>query len=304
MDLLLEILQFLLSMVLGGTYMANYSSYPTLESSLDIGYEIFHLKTSLTHDIKLHTHEFYEVYFFLGGSVTYLLGSIHYTLQEGDILIVKSGENHGPIFTTPQQNYERIILWISKSFLNELSSSLPLNNCFTLTESLFIRPNLIDIQQLLFLLKELISEQHIVSHTHATPFGKDEYHKILLSHLMVKLNRIALSYTKPSSSSELINNVLAYLDKHLDEDISLDELAAQFYISKYHLSRKFKAITGTTPYQYILKRRLSKAKLLVADGTSLTDACKICGFKDYSSFFRAFKKEYGLAPKIIKKRKE
>lgn len=280
--------------------MANYFSYPTSESALDIGYEIFHLKTKITHDIRLHNHEFYEVYFFLGGSVCYSLGSHHYTLQEGDILVVKSNELHGPIFTTASQTYERIILWINKSLLQELSHELDLVSCFTLPESLLIRPNLPEIQHILFLLKELISEQHLTAHTSPDLFGYTIYSKTLLTHLLIKLNRLALSYTEPSTTSQLINNVLSYLDKHLDEDICLDTLANEFYISKYHLSRQFKATMGITPYQYILKRRLARAKLLVSDGTSLTDACKICGFKDYSSFFRAFKKEYGLPPKTIK----
>lgn len=284
--------------------MANYFAYPTSESSLDTGYEVFHLKTKLTHDIRLHSHEFYEVYFFLGGSVSYSLGPHHYILQEGDILLLKSNELHGPIFATTSQTYERIILWINKALLQELSSDLPLETCFILSESLLIRPNLPEIQYILFLLKELIAEQHLTAQTSPDSFGHTTYHKTLLTHLMIKLNRLALSHTKSNTTSELINGVLSYLDKHLDEDICLDTLAAEFYISKYHLSRQFKAAMGITPYQYILKRRLAKAKLLVADGTSLTDACKICGFKDYSSFFRAFKKEYGLAPKTIKQNKK
>lgn len=73
-------------------------------------------------------------------------------------------------------------------------------------------------------------------------------------------------------------------------------------MSKYHLSRQFKESMEITIYQYILKRRLSKSKLLISEGMPLTTTCKLCSFKDYSSFFKAFKKEYGISPKTFKER--
>ncbi|MEG2475891.1 MAG: AraC family ligand binding domain-containing protein, partial [Cellulosilyticaceae bacterium] len=75
--------------------MANYFNYPIKESVLEKGYEVFHFKTKLSNEIHMHYHDFYELYFFIEGSVTYSLEDNTYNLREGDILIIKPGENHG-----------------------------------------------------------------------------------------------------------------------------------------------------------------------------------------------------------------
>ena len=79
--------------------------------------------------------------------------------------------------------------------------------------------------------------------------------------------------------------------------LTLDQLAEQFFISKYHLLRKFDAQVGTTVHRYILQKRLMNAKQLLAGGVPPNEVCQYCGFGDYANFYRAFKAEYNQTPR-------
>ena len=69
------------------------------------------------------------------------------------------------------------------------------------------------------------------------------------------------------------------------------------YVSKSHLSHRFKEFTGLTLYQYIIKKRLVVARNMLREGAQVMDACLQCGFNDYSNFLKAFKREFGKSPK-------
>jgi len=84
---------------------------------------------------------------------------------------------------------------------------------------------------------------------------------------------------------------------NLNGDLSIESLAAKFYMSKYHLMHKFKKQTGFTLHSYILQKRLIKADTLIRSGTPVSQACEQSGFNDYSSFVRAYKKMFSTLPK-------
>ncbi|MDA3847636.1 MAG: AraC family transcriptional regulator, partial [Vallitaleaceae bacterium] len=99
------------------------------------------------------------------------------------------------------------------------------------------------------------------------------------------------------SKSNLIDNVINYINNHLEDEIHIDDLSSQFFISKYHLLREFKKHSGTTIHKFIIQKKLIFAKELILTGIPITEVYASCGFGDYSNFFRAFKNEYGITPK-------
>ena len=98
-----------------------------------------------------------------------------------------------------------------------------------------------------------------------------------------------------------IERALSYINEHLSEDLSVDTLAGQVYISKYHFMRRFKELTGCSVHQYITQKRLLAAARLLRAGVSAQNACARCGFQDYSAFQRAFRRQFGMTPRDILK---
>ena len=87
-----------------------------------------------------------------------------------------------------------------------------------------------------------------------------------------------------------------YLDRHLSEDLDMDALSEHFFISKYHMMRLFRQETGFTIHTYLLQRRLLAARQQIERGMRATEACYRCGFRSYSSFTRAYSKQFGTTP--------
>ena len=99
-------------------------------------------------------------------------------------------------------------------------------------------------------------------------------------------------------SADVARRSVAY--NHLEQDISLEDLAKTFYVSKFHIAHLFKENTGIAIHQYIMKKRLAACQDAILGNISISRAYLMFGFKDYSSFYRAFKKEFGISPKEYK----
>jgi AraC family transcriptional regulator len=92
---------------------------------------------------------------------------------------------------------------------------------------------------------------------------------------------------------------LEYIEHHLDSDLSLDCIAAVAHLSPYHFARMFKTSTGLPPHQFVIARRVERAKRLLRDGGDLTLAqvAARSGFWDQGHFTRHFKRLVGVTPK-------
>ena len=131
-------------------------------------------------------------------------------------------------------------------------------------------------------------------------YGNDLLAQSALVELMVGLNRAAAERgdARPTGTSDqVVDAVLHYINEHYSEALTLDQLAEKFFISKYHLLRKFDAQVGTTVHRYILQKRLLNAKQLLAGGVPPNEVCQYCGFGDYANFYRAFRAEYNQTPR-------
>lgn len=132
-------------------------------------------------------------------------------------------------------------------------------------------------------------------------FGHDLYLKNLLSVLLILFVRSCISSDHVRLShrkKELVmDEVFRYIRSNLTGDLSLEALEEQFYVSKHHLCREFKRLTGQTIHSYIVKSRLDLCKKHIEVGKPIKEVYELGGFGSYNHFFRAFKKEYNMTPR-------
>lgn len=271
------------------------------QTMMNSSYEIHHYKDSYLEKIALHHHDFYEIYFFISGEVNYLIESRNYELKPGDILLISPLELHHPHLLPQNQNspYERIVLWINRIYLEELSSpESDLSKCFDVKDK--NHTNLLRLEEHDRAIFSALTEE-LLEENAQNQFGEDLAAKSLITQILIRLNRCLLKERKTpktmDQSERIIFDILKYINENLSNEISLDDLSSRFFISKYHLSREFRRLVGTSVYRYIIQKRLLTAKQLMISGESPTGVSVACGFGDYSSFYRAFKEEYGISPK-------
>ncbi len=256
-------------------------------------FEIFHNKDMHLDSVGLHHHDFYEVYFFLGGKAEYRVEGRLYRLRPGDVLLLSPMELHQVTVQAGRVPYERIVLWISRSFLASLGSGEDsLSRCFD--NALSGHTNLLkrsDGVQLQPLFEQLLEERS------QSLYAGEACARGYLLQLLVQLNRLALnSRQQAGENSPLVSRAVAHINSHYAEEITLDELAAQLHVSKYYLCHEFSRVAGTSVYRFITLKRLQIARELLLQGAAPGEAAAQCGFKDYPNFYRAFKARYRLSP--------
>lgn len=255
-------------------------------------FRLFHIKDQTSREFAWHYHDFHKVVIFISGKAAYHIEGKTYHLKPWDILLVDRHAIHRPEID-PSVPYERFILWIQ----NDIPQT-ELLKCFQKANDRSY--NLIRLHpSLQEKLKDILME--LESSTKSEEYAGDLLTQALFQQFMVYLNRIFLekqyifdkkSYTFDSQ----IASILQYINHNLKEDLSVEKLAARYYVSKYHLMRKFKEETGYTLHNYIVNKRLLMARTLISEGMPVTKAAQESGFAEYSTFSRAYRKQFKAAP--------
>lgn len=266
---------------------------------LDDDFKIFNIKDKKNIQFEYHHHNFNKIIIFIDGDVTYFIEGRPYKLKPWDILFINNNEIHKPIIN-PDKFYERIVIWINPNFMQKHKNyKTDLLECFDL--AIKNKYNLLTTNKSsIDLIKKYIHEIELCDSN--DEFGSDVLKRTFFLQFLVLINRLFLQNEKSTNinfntSNKDIESILNYIDNNLEKDLSIDNIASEFFTSKYYLMRKFKAQTGTSMHSYITQKRLVLAKSLINEGLSMGDVCTRCGFNDYSSFVRAFKKAYNVSPR-------
>jgi AraC-like DNA-binding protein len=271
--------------------------FQTRQLMMTSDFEIYHYFDRGMTSISLHHHDFYEVYLFLDGSVSYQIEGRNYELKPGDIVLINSRELHQAVIHDLSKPYERIVLWMNRSFIRGLSTdATDLALCFEAPNHKNVIRADVERQQIFrSLLNRLLALKGY------TGFGQDLYPRTLITELLLIINEemalIGQRQRVEVRKNRLIDGIIEYIANHLEEEIKIDDLAELFFLSKFHLCREFKNNTGTTLHRYIVQKKLIHAKELILEHLPITEVYQQSGFGDYSNFFRAFRNEYNMTPK-------
>lgn len=258
-------------------------------------FRLFHLRTQGDTRVDHHYHEFCKLLFLVSGKGAYAVDGQRYLLQPGDVVLVDSRSVHCPELEADSP-YERVILYISPDFLQQQSApDCDLHSCFAEPFGHVLRLKEKQRQKLFAQLSRL--EEALGSQE----FGRTVLSSALLLRLLVQIGRYQRQadahHPKPAEPhNSRVLEIMRYMDAHLAEDLNVDLLAEQFYVSKYHMMHLFRQQTGFTVHTYLLQRRLLHARQLMEGGMRATEASYRSGFRSYSSFTRAYGKYFGTTP--------
>lgn len=237
-------------------------------------------------EFYMHAHERMEILYFLSGDAQYLVEGSVYPLHPGELLVMNRAEAHR-LQLLSDRPYERIVLHFSPSVLRGIDP-----------DGLLLR---------IFADKPLGKQNHYVSDRFRMLFSDFDavgsgaqlrlHMLLILANVLDELSSLAGNALSAADAQETTpQRILRYVNQHLFENISLASVSRAFFLSASQLSRIFRQATGSSVGEYIRVKRLLAARERILAGSSPADACAACGFRDYSTFFRAYRERFGCAP--------
>ncbi len=252
-----------------------------------------------TDSFNIHYHEDYEFYFFLDGEADYHVNGKIYHLVPNSIILLSPYVLHG-VHVKSDKPYKRYFIHFDINCIRDtyrpvIQSLFPESKFYTMGEVYF--PDIQD-KAIIHFCNALLnaSKKH-------NSIGED-FTPLFLESLLAQFTLTCSSMKRTKEyhiSNKAVQDVIRYINSHLNEKISLTLLSELFFLNKDHLNRLFHKVMGTTVQKYISHQRILYAEQLLSRGVLASEAAVASGFGDYSSFYRAYKNVTGHSPKEQKR---
>ncbi len=258
----------------------------------DSNIALWYNSDTVYHTFDFHAHEQYEIYLFQRGSVQYYLEDKAYALVPGDLLVIPPSVMHRAVIVEENALYHRFVLMLSEEYCRSLLKGV--DGTFTGKNA---QPQHIALDDEQY--KEIqrkVNALMVLENDAAGRLARDSLCTLLLLQIQA-LTALPAEETPRRQAQEIVR----YLNGHFTEEISLEEVARRFFISKTHLMRIFKAYTNTTVHNYVTAKRILLAKALLKEGMPVAEVSEACGFSSYASFYQAFVRYVQVNPTDYRK---
>ena len=238
-------------------------------------------KDKIGHDYEMHCHLFYEIYYFISGDVDYMVEGKIYHPAPNSILLLKPGAAHGVKIN--REDYKRYAF----HFMPDI---IPLEHRDILLSPFYEDNIYYENVDLVSSFDNVLDADNLPKNIRDIA-AACRFENILTNIFILGSHKENIDQN-PHSAEKIVN----YLNEHLTESINLEELANIFFISKSQLNRIFRKNMNITVGNYISLKRIHLARQLMLEGLSAEEAAINSGYKDYSTFYRTYKKIMGYAP--------
>jgi len=241
-----------------------------------------------------HIHEFYETIFCdCNCGVEYFVGTKRYILQRGDIVFIPPNVNHRPIPIKKSEQYRRYVLWIKPDFLEQVAQLCHISRLYPGDVSMLRTTGTTweKFREYFWICAREMENQY------------PDWEGVVVGNTVTLLTMIHRAVTTdlavflPAEQPDILDRALAYIETHYTEKITLDDVAHNLWVSKSTITHIFHKKIHLSFYRCLTQRRLLAAQRLILHGEHLESISEQVGFSDYTTFYRSFKKEYGISPR-------
>jgi len=257
--------------------------------------------TSMTAgNTNFHIHDHHEIYMLLDGTLNYFVENVCYPMVPGHVILFSKQEIHKAI-NTAEYPFSRLVIHINPAYVNQFcTKNTNLLSCFHRKPGVGNLVLLPETDQ-----KHLLSMAQTLNQalTNKNEYGNDLTVLTTVIQILLLINKAwqssgsASTATKPHRAQAIMDHI----DRNLTSELTLASIADALSLDKYYLSHLFKSATESSIFQYILIKRIALAKELLLSGHTVSEACHLSGFNDYSNFIRTFRQNTGCTPGQFKK---
>lgn len=244
---------------------------------------------SFANQLPMHSHSWMEIFRYTSDSrIEYLIGTHRYILQKGDIICIPPGVCHQVLrFDPPDLPCVRDLIVIHPDFLSYLDWNSQKDAYYLIraTDSM-----------------QRAMERLCESCVRECQEQKLRWQDILSGNVQILLTQILRreDMAVKAEADGLFEGLLAHIDDHLHQKLTLADTAKALFTSERTITREFQKNLGISFHRYVTQRRMLLAGNLIRNGVALEEVCQRVGYADYPTFYRAFKKEYNMAPREMK----